>query len=407
MEKEQKELVDNDSFQNWLKQQSEANEFIAIPEEKSVEFSNKSKQVPLVERKSQLVSKKNGHILLNQWLSNMNSNDASDLHLIENSPPIYRIHGDLLPIPEEEKMSDAQITEMAQFICTEKQWQKYLANGEVDCAYMIDQVGRFRVNIFRQMKTTSIAFRLIPTDIPELSSLGVPEILKNLTYRKQGLFLVTGPTGSGKSTTLAAMINFLNENKRCHILTLEDPVEFVHRHKKSIISQREIGRDTDSFANALKAALRQDPDVILVGEMRDFETIQIALTAAETGHIVFGTLHTSSAPATIERVMDVFPGIQQSQIRSQLASSLIGVLAQCLLPTADGNGRVVATEMMVNSKGIANIIRSGKTHQIANMLQMSRGEGMHTMQSSIERLVREHRVSPEIASLYLEEGSDQ
>ncbi len=264
MEKEHKELVDNDSFQNWLKQQSEANEFIAIPEEKSVEFSNKSKQVPLVERKSQLVSKKNGHILLNQWLSNMNSNDASDLHLIENSPPIYRIHGDLLPIPEEEKMSDAQITEMAQFICTEKQWQKYLANGEVDCAYMIDQVGRFRVNIFRQMKTTSIAFRLIPTDIPELSSLGVPEILKNLTYRKQGLFLVTGPTGSGKSTTLAAMINFLNENKRCHILTLEDPVEFVHRHKKSIISQREIGRDTDSFANALKAALRQDPDVILV-----------------------------------------------------------------------------------------------------------------------------------------------
>lgn len=407
MEKEQKELVDNDSFQNWLKQQSEANEFIAIPEEKSVEFSNKSKQVPLVERKSQLVSKKNGHILLNQWLSNMNSNDASDLHLIENSPPIYRIHGDLLPIPEEEKMSDAQITEMAQFICTEKQWQKYLANGEVDCAYMIDQVGRFRVNIFRQMKTTSIAFRLIPTDIPELSSLGVPEILKNLTYRKQGLFLVTGPTGSGKSTTLAAMINFLNENKRCHILTLEDPVEFVHRHKKSIISQREIGRDTDSFANALKAALRQDPDVILVGEMRDFETIQIALTAAETGHIVFGTLHTSSAPATIERVVDVFPGIQQSQIRSQLASSLIGVLAQCLLPTADGNGRVVDTEMMVNSKGIANIIRSGKTHQIANMLQMSRGEGMHTMQSSIERLVREHRVSPEIASLYLEEGSDQ
>jgi len=407
MEKEQKELVDNDSFQNWLKQQSEANEFIAIPEEKSVEFSNKSKQVPLVERKSQLVSKKNGHILLNQWLSNMNSNDASDLYLIENSPPIYRIHGDLLPIPEEEKMSDAQITEMAQFICTEKQWQKYLANGEVDCAYMIDQVGRFRVNIFRQMKTTSIAFRLIPTDIPELSSLGVPEILKNLTYRKQGLFLVTGPTGSGKSTTLAAMINFLNENKRCHILTLEDPVEFVHRHKKSIISQREIGRDTDSFANALKAALRQDPDVILVGEMRDFETIQIALTAAETGHIVFGTLHTSSAPATIERVVDVFPGIQQSQIRSQLASSLIGVLAQCLLPTADGNGRVVATEMMVNSKGIANIIRSGKTHQIANMLQMSRGEGMHTMQSSIERLVREHRVSPEIASLYLEEGSDQ
>ncbi len=407
MEKEHKELVDNDSFQNWLKQQSEANEFIAIPEEKSVEFSNKSKQVPLVERKSQLVSKKNGHILLNQWLSNMNSNDASDLHLIENSPPIYRIHGDLLPIPEEEKMSDAQITEMAQFICTEKQWQKYLANGEVDCAYMIDQVGRFRVNIFRQMKTTSIAFRLIPTDIPELSSLGVPEILKNLTYRKQGLFLVTGPTGSGKSTTLAAMINFLNENKRCHILTLEDPVEFVHRHKKSIISQREIGRDTDSFANALKAALRQDPDVILVGEMRDFETIQIALTAAETGHIVFGTLHTSSAPATIERVVDVFPGIQQSQIRSQLASSLIGVLAQCLLPTADGNGRVVATEMMVNSKGIANIIRSGKTHQIANMLQMSRGEGMHTMQSSIERLVREHRVSPEIASLYLEEGSDQ
>lgn len=344
--------------------------------------------------------------LLNHWLEETVTLGVSDLHLIEGIEPIFRLNGDLVPITGSTVLYSDVITEMGQGICNDAQWDEFRAAGEIDLAYEIKNVARFRVNIFRQMDTTAIAFRRIPIDIPNLNTLGVPEVLKELIYKSQGLFLVTGPTGSGKSTTLAAMIDYLNATKKTHILTLEDPIEYVHKHKKSIVSQREIGRDTESFGNALRAALRQDPDVILVGEMRDFETISIALTAAETGHLVLGTLHTSSAPATIERIVDVFPAVQQPQIRSQLSGALLGVLSQRLLPTKDRKGRIAATEMLVNTKGIANIIRSGKTHQISNMLQMGKQEGMHTMSASIEKLVQAQRVDSEFADSFIEQGSE-
>jgi twitching motility protein PilT len=236
-----------------------------------------------------------------------------------------------------------------------------------------------------------------------------PKVLatfKAILHKPHGIILVTGPTGSGKSTTLAAMLDYLNDTKKTHILTLEDPIEYIHNHKKSIVAQREVGSDTMSFGNGLRAALRQDPDVILVGELRDFETISIALTAAETGHLVLGTLHTSSAPATIERIVDVFPADQQTQIRTQLAGALLGILSQRLLPTIDGNGRVAATEMMLNTRGIASLIRQGKTHQIHNMLQMGKNEGMHTMSASLEELVAAERVDADVADNLMEEGGE-
>ncbi|QIL45808.1 type IV pilus twitching motility protein PilT [Vagococcus coleopterorum] len=343
---------------------------------------------------------------LDEWLALTVSKEVSDLHLVEGIEPIFRLNGELVPIQGTPVLYSEMITKMARLVCNDEQWATFLADGEIDLAYELKGAARFRINIFRQKDTTSIAFRRIPIKIPNLTSLGMPDILKDLIHKSQGLFLVTGPTGSGKSTTLAAMLDYLNDTKNTHILTLEDPIEYVHNHKKSIISQREIGRDTDSFGNALRAALRQDPDVILVGEMRDFETISIALTAAETGHLVLGTLHTSSAPATIERIVDVFPAIQQPQVRSQLAGALLGVLSQRLLPTPDGNGRIAATEMLVNNKGIAHIIRSGKTHQISNMIQMGKNEGMHTMQAKIIQLISAGRVDSDVAESYLEEGSE-
>lgn len=344
--------------------------------------------------------------LIEKWLKLTVTQKVSDLHLVEGIEPVLRLNGELVAIKGSSILYSDRITQIAKVICDEKQWQEFMDNGEVDLAYELKDVAIFRVNVFKQMGTTAIAFRRIPIDIPSLSSLGVPDVLKGLIHKSQGLFLVTGPTGSGKSTTLAAMLDYLNDTKKTHILTLEDPIEYVHKHKQSIISQREIGRDTESFGNALRAALRQDPDVILVGEMRDFETISIALTAAETGHLVLGTLHTSSAPATIERIVDVFPAIQQSQIRAQLAGALLGILSQRLLPTKDGKGRVAATEMLVNNKGIANIIRSGKTHQIGNMLQMGKAEGMHTMEAEISKLIRTGRVDADIAVSFLEESSE-
>ncbi len=343
---------------------------------------------------------------LDEWLRLTVTQKVSDLHLIEGIEPIFRLHGDLQPIEGSEILYSETITKMAKEICNEKQWTEFMTKGEVDLAYELKNSARFRVNIFKQMGTTAIAFRRIPIDIPSLDSLGVPLILQRMIHKSQGLFLVTGPTGSGKSTTLAAMLDYLNDTKKTHVLTLEDPIEYVHKHKKSIISQREIGRDTESFSNALRAALRQDPDVILVGEMRDFDTISIALTAAETGHLVLGTLHTSSAPSTIERIVDVFPAEQQEQVRSQLAGALLGILSQRLLPTREGDGRVAATEMLINTKGIANIIRSGKTHQISNMLQMGRADGMHTMSATITKLIQTGRVDADVAETYAEEGSD-
>ncbi|MCB5952533.1 type IV pilus twitching motility protein PilT [Enterococcus sp. BWT-B8] len=343
---------------------------------------------------------------LDDWLRLAVEKKVSDIHLIEGVPPMFRLHGNLQPIEGMPVLYSDKISAMGESICTKKQWADFNELGEVDLAYELKNVSRFRVNIFKQMDEVAIALRQIPIEIPNLDSLGVPDALRRMIHKSQGLFLVTGPTGSGKSTTLAAMLDYLNDTKKTHVLTLEDPVEYIHNHKKSIISQREIGRDTASFSNGLRAALRQDPDVILVGEMRDFETISIALTAAETGHLVLGTLHTSSAPSTIERIVDVFPAEQQSQVRTQLAGALVGILSQRLLPTRDGKGRAAATEMLINTKGIASIIRSGKTHQISNMLQMGKTEGMHTMSGSITQLVQSQRVDAEIAESYLEEGSD-
>lgn len=341
---------------------------------------------------------------IEEWLRRAVEQKVSDIHLVEGLPPMFRLHGALQGIEGTAMLSSPEIEAIARVICTDKQWREYGELGEVDLAYELKEISRFRVNVFRQMDTVAIALRQIPIDIPNLSSLGMPEVLRSMIQKNQGLFLVTGPTGSGKSTTLAAMLDYLNETKKTHILTLEDPVEYLHKHKKSIISQREIGRDTESFANGLRAALRQDPDVILVGEMRDFDTISIALTAAETGHLVLGTLHTSSAPSTIERIVDVFPAEQQSQVRTQLAGALIGILSQRLLPTMDGDGRVAATEMLVNSKGIASIIRSGKTHQITNMLLMGKAEGMHTMSTSVTQLSQAGRVDADVASGILDDG---
>lgn len=343
---------------------------------------------------------------LDVWLQSAVEMQVSDIHLIENIPPMYRLHGGLQPIEGAPILTSERISAMAESICTEKQWHEFNQAGEVDLAYELKDISRFRVNVFKQLGAVAIALRQIPIGIPSLDSLGVPDVLRRMIHKSQGLFLVTGPTGSGKSTTLAAMLDYLNDSKKTHVLTLEDPVEYVHKHKKSIISQREVGRDTESFSNGLRAALRQDPDVILVGEMRDFETISIALTAAETGHLVLGTLHTSSAPSTIERIVDVFPSEQQAQVRTQLAGALVGILSQRLLPTRDGKGRVAATEMLVNKKGIASIIRSGKTHQINNMLQMGKSDGMHTMSNSIQRLTQAGRVDADIAATYLEEGGD-
>lgn len=330
---------------------------------------------------------------------------VSDVHFTIGVPPIFRKNGELRLLDEEGILTNDQTLSYARALCTKERWDTYQTMGEVDLAYEITAVSRYRVNIFKQKGNTSIAIRLIPTAIPKMDSLFLPEVLKEMIQKHQGLFLVTGPTGSGKSTTLASMIDHLNRTQKKHVITLEDPIEYVHNHASSIIDQREVGVDTQSFANGLRAALRQDPDIILVGEMRDFETISIALTAAETGHLVLGTLHTSSAASTIERLVDVFSPEQQSQIRTQLAGALVGILAQRLLPNQNHSGRVVATEMLVNTKSIANLIRSDKTHQIANMLQMGRDLGMHTMESSLTQLIQNHGVDISVAEAMME-GAD-
>ena len=328
---------------------------------------------------------------------------GSDIHFSVGLKPTFRRHGDLVASNVSDVLTTQVISGFGQVMCDERQWTHFLEVGEVDLAYEIKHLSRFRVNIYRQKGNTSIAVRAIPTEIPKLDALKMPEILKDLVQKKQGLFLVTGPTGSGKSTTLAAMIDYLNHFKKEHIITLEDPIEYVHNHNQSIIDQREIGSDTNSFANGLRAALRQDPDVILVGEMRDYETISIALTAAETGHLVLGTLHTSSAAATIERIVDVFSPEQQPQIMTQLSGALVGILAQWLLPTPDLNGRVAVTELMVNTPSIANLVRSNKTHQITSMLQMGAEEGMYTMESSIKAVLSAHAVDVDAAESLLGE----
>lgn len=317
---------------------------------------------------------------------------ASDVHLVAGSAPIYRINGQLIPTDEGRLMPN-DTYEMAKSILTDELWDVLENKREVDLSYGIENISRFRVNIFYQRSSVSIAFRVIPRDIPSIETLGIPTILRKVVQRPHGLFLVTGPTGSGKSTSLASMIDFMNQTMNKHIITLEDPIEYLHSHKQSIIVQREIGFDTLSFANGLRASLRQDPDVILVGELRDLETIQTAITAAETGHLVMGTLHTQDTAGTIDRIIDVFPAHQRNQTRTMLANVLLGVMSQRLFRRTDLSGRVVATEVLINNPAIANLIRTEKMHQIPNVLQTSRDQGMHTMEMSIKDLIAQRLIS--------------
>lgn len=325
---------------------------------------------------------------------------ASDLHLTVGSPPVIRINGELVLLGEA-PISDSLMEKMAKKIIQEDKWDDFTSLGELDFSYHIEGYSRYRVNAYHQRKNIGIAARVIPTKIPTIETLNMPIILHDLIKKPQGLILVTGPTGSGKSTTLASMINYINEREAKHIITLEDPIEYEHSNKRSIINQREIGSDTNSFQNGLRAALRQDPDIILVGEMRDYETISTAITAAETGHLVLATLHTSSAPDTINRIIDVFPPHQQQQIRVQLAQVLEGIISQRLFRRSDGSGRIAATEILINLPSIANLIRNEKIDQINNVLQTSRHHGMHTLEMSINELLMQNLVNYDDVKGYL------
>jgi len=335
-------------------------------------------------------------VQINELLVEAKEKDASDLHLNVGIPPVLRINGKLtrLDLPE---LTPEITHEMIYSILNEKQKADFEKFGEYDLSYELINVSRFRVNVFKHRRGEGAAFRLIPEKIKTLSELGLPSILSDFTEKDRGLVLVTGPTGSGKSTTLAALIDIINKNRYDNIITIEDPIEFIHSHKNCLVSQREIGSHTLSFASALRNVLREDPDVILVGEMRDLETISMALTAAETGHLVFSTLHTISASETIERIIDVFPPHQQNQVRMQLAGSLLGVVAQTLLPVLDGKGRVPALEIMVANPAIRNLIREGKAYQISSTIQISKKDGMQSLDQSLKDLLMEGKISQEDA----------
>jgi len=319
--------------------------------------------------------------------------NASDLHLSAGASPIMRISGDMLPL-EIPALNSTDVQNLVFEILTDKQKKKFVENWELDCSYHLPKVGRFRINVFMQRRGLGAVFRQIPTEIKSMEELGLPPSLSDFTKLHRGLVLVTGPTGSGKSTTLAAMIHTINMTQSKHILTVEDPIEFVHENRKSLISQREVSSHTKSFKNALKAALREDPDIILVGEMRDLETIELALTAAETGHLVFGTLHTNSAAKTVDRIIDVFPEGSQAQIRTLLSESLKGVIAQQLFKRADKPGRVAALEILVNTPAVGNLIREGKTYQIPSVMQTGHIMGMVTFERSLNELVNAGKIAP-------------
>jgi twitching motility protein PilT len=335
-------------------------------------------------------------MILNELLQITIEKEASDLHLTVGVPPIIRVSGELVSIGID-KLNPYDTEQYAKDILDEKEYVLYESSGEIDTSYSIAGLGRFRVNIFKQRGSDALAIRVVALKIPTLSELQYPSVIKDLTERQRGLVLVTGPTGSGKSTTLAAMINEINSTRAVHIITLEDPVEYLHKHNKSIINQREIGKDSLSYQNALKAVLREDPDVILVGEMRDIETISIAITAAETGHLVFSTLHTIGAAKTIDRIIDVFPPFQQQQIKVQLAAVLQGIISQQLLPRAFGGGRVASLEIMTTTPAIQNLIREGKTHQIESAVQTGAKYGMRTMDMALSELCRKGLITSDAA----------
>jgi twitching motility protein PilT len=330
----------------------------------------------------------------------MKAQGASDLHLSSGSSPYIRLHGNMVPM-NYRALTAEECQALIFEILSEKQKQSFVNNLELDLAYTLEGTGRFRCNIFLQRKGMGAVFRIIPQEIKSLDQLHMPPVLKDLCKEHKGLIVVTGPTGSGKSTTLAAMIEYINQTESTHILTVEDPIEFVYENKKSLINQREVSSHTKSFSNALKAALREDPDIILVGEMRDLETISLAMTAAETGHLVFGTLHTNNAHKTVDRIIDVFPEAQQAQIRVMLSESLKAVVAQSLLTNATGNGRVAVNEILINSVAVSNLIREGKTFQIPSTMQTSKGSGMMTFETHVNQLISEGRLGKDEGMAFL------
>jgi twitching motility protein PilT len=323
--------------------------------------------------------------------------NGSDLHLTTDTPPQVRVHGELqrLPLPE---LTPAETKTLVYSVLTDAQKKRFEESLELDFSFGIRGLARFRCNVFNQRGAVAAVYRLIPEKIPQFGELGLPPVLANLADRPRGLVLVTGPTGSGKSTTLAAMINKINAERHAHILTIEDPIEYIHQHKNCLVNQREVHSDTNSFTNALRAALREDPDIVLIGEMRDLETVESALKIAETGHLTFATLHTNSAAQTINRIIDIFPANQQSQIRTQLSLVLEGIVCQALLPRADGKGRVVSLEIMVPNPAIRNLIRDDKIHQIYGAMQTGQEKlGMQTANQSLASLYMKRQISLETA----------
>lgn len=335
-------------------------------------------------------------VTIEEILQMASEKGASDVHITVGVPPKVRVNGHLESMPFE-RMMPGDTLEVLLSVMSEQQKARFEERGELDFSYAIPGLGRYRVNAFKQRGTVAMAFRLVSFGIPSAESLGIPKSVIDLYNSKRGLVLVTGPTGSGKSTTLAAIVDKANHNRDAHIITLEDPIEYLHRHDLSIVNQREIGLDSKSYANALRAALREDPDVILVGEMRDFETISVAITAAETGHLVLSTLHTMGVANTVDRVVDVFPPHQQQQIRVQLSNTLEAVVSQQLLPKADGSGRVAAFEVLHSNNAVRNLIREGKSHQLASVMQTNRKFGMVMMDDSIQQLYTEGKISKETA----------
>jgi len=330
-------------------------------------------------------------------LEQMVAHDASDLHLTAGSPPVLRMRGQLHRVDQLPRLSTDDTRQLLYRILSTEQQKQLELNRQIDLSYSIPGLARFRVNIYSQRESLAGAFRLIPTTLKTLEELGVPKSLYQFCDRPRGLVLVTGPTGSGKSTTLAALIDEINRTRADHIITIEDPIEFLHKHKRCIVNQRELGPDAVSFAEALRGALRQDPDVILLGEMRDLETIGTALTAAETGHLVFATLHTQDAPSTVDRLIDAFPAAQQEQVRVQIASTLQGVVTQTLLPTSDGQGRVPAVEVLLPDDAVRNLIRQAKVEQVYSVMQTAGKRGMQTLEQSLADLVMRGIVTQDTA----------
>jgi twitching motility protein PilT len=334
---------------------------------------------------------------IDNLLEHMVARGASDLHVTVGSAPVVRLFGRLDRLPDFPRLTPDDTQRLLYRILSTEQQKHLEVNRQIDVSYSIPGLARFRVNVYFQRESLGAAFRAIPTELKTLEDLGLPETLHELATKPRGLVLVTGPTGSGKSTTLAAVIDEINRTREDHIMTIEDPIEFLHRHKRCIVNQREIGPDATSFADALRGALRQDPDVILLGEMRDLETIATALTAAETGHLVFATLHTQDAPSTVDRLIDVFPATQQEQVRVQIASTIQGIVTQTLLPTLDGSGRVAACEILLPDDAVRNLIRQAKVEQIYSVMQTGTSRGMQTLEQAMLDLVKRGVVSTETA----------